>query len=72
MMGFMSFYSARRHNFSRGRTTVADWDVHDVQSNKWRKPLALRARSAPPLTRFCTGGNMVTYKVIIAFQAGGL
>ena len=73
MMGFMSFYIARRHNFSRGRTTVADWDVHEVQSNKWRKPLALRARSAPPLCRFTShNGNMFTYKVTIASQAGGL
>jgi hypothetical protein len=73
MMGFESFYIARRHNFSRGRTTVADWDVHEVQNNKWREPLALRARSAPPFCRFTSHfGNMYTYRVTIASQAGGL
>jgi hypothetical protein len=72
MMGVMSFYTARRHNFSMGRTTVADWDVHEVQSNEWRKPIALRARSAPPITKFLRYGNLFTYKVTIASQAGGL
>jgi hypothetical protein len=78
MMGFESFYNARRHNFSRGRTTVADWDVHEVQSNLWRKPLALRARSAPPFcsrhaARFSSQfGNMFTYRLTIASQVGGL
>jgi hypothetical protein len=74
MMGFESFYNARRHNFNRGRTTVADWDVHEVQSNYLRtKPLALRARSAPPFCRFGSHfGNMFTYRVTIALQAGGM
>jgi hypothetical protein len=73
MMGFESFYIARRHNFRRGRTTVADWDIHEVQSNKWRKHLALRARSAQPFCRFSSHfGNMFTYRVTIASQAGGL
>jgi hypothetical protein len=91
MMGFESFYNARRHNFSRGRTTVADWDVHhrsvhwttvadwEVESNghvvqKGRTmPLPMRARSAPPFCRFTSHfGNMFTYRVTIASQAGGM
>jgi hypothetical protein len=73
MMGFESFYNARRHNFSRGRTTEADWDVHEVEVNPWRKPLPMRARSGPPhCKRTSHFGNMFTYRVTIASQAGGL